>query len=127
MNEASSILKDIRRSVGLAEDSVDFDTDLVMLINASLGILHQNGIGLPLMVVDELDTWGDFKNPDQVEGNVFFQLVPLFVQLNTKILFDPPPPSAVQHFSTTIDQLLYRLKAAYEEPLVNTTVSSEEW
>lgn len=127
MNEASSILKDIRRSVGLAEDSVDFDTDLVMLINASLGILHQNGVGLPLMVVDELDTWGDFKNPNQVEGNVFFQLVPLFVQLNTKILFDPPPPSAVQHFSTTIDQLLYRLKAAYEEPLVNTTVSSEEW
>lgn len=127
MNETSSILKDIRRSVGLAEDSVDFDTDLVMLINASLGILHQNGVGLPLMVTDELETWGDFKNPDQVEGNVFFQLVPLFVQLNTKVLFDPPPPSAVQHFSSTIDQLLYRLKAAYEEPLVTTTVSSEDW
>lgn len=127
MNEASSILKDIRRSVGLAEDSVDFDTDLVMLINASLGILHQNGVGLPLMVTDELDTWGDFKNPDQVKGNVFFQLVPLFVQLNTKILFDPPPPSAVQHFSATIDQLLWRLKAAYEEPLVITTTVSEDW
>ena len=126
MDETKSILRDIRVSVGLTEETVDFDTDLLMLINASLGVLNQNGVGLPVTVQDETTTWGDFKDPGQVTGNLYYHLVPLYIQLSTKIIFDPPPPSSVQHFSTTIDSLLWRLKVAYEESVVTTTLT-EDW
>lgn len=125
MNETNSILKDVRVAVGLTEDTVDFDTDLTMHINAALATLNQNGVGLPVVVVNDATTWGDLKDPLQLKGNESFHMVPLFVSLSTRIIFDPPPPSAVEHFSNTINQMLWRLKVAYEDmtTITNTTTT----
>lgn len=127
MKDTNSILKDVRVAVGLTEDTVDFDTDLLMHINAALGTLNQNGVGLPVVVVDDATTWGDFKDPLQISGNQFFTMVPLFVSLSTRVIFDPPPPSAVEHFSNTINQMLWRLKVAYEVMTVAPTTTTEEY
>lgn len=118
MDETKSILRDVRAGVGLGEDTVDFDIDLIMHINAALAVLNQNGIGLLTTIKDESTTWGDLKDPIQAKGNLHFQTVPLFVTMSTKLIFDPPPPSAVEFYRSHIDQMLWRLKAAYEEPLV---------
>lgn len=125
MDETKSILRDIRSAVGLTEDTVDFDTDLIMHINVALGKLNQNGVGLPVVVTNDTTTWGDFKDPLQVKGNEFFKMVPLFVALSTRIIFDPPPPSAVEYFGNSIEQLLWRLKIAYEELYTTTTTTVE--
>jgi hypothetical protein len=117
----NSILEDVRGAVGLSRDVPDFDTDLLMHINASIGSLNQNGIGNDLVVIDDVSTWGDLQNSAQIEYNNYFKMVPLFIMLSTKLLFDPPPPSSVQYHQTAIDQLLWRLKIAYEEPLTTTT------
>jgi hypothetical protein len=125
LDETKSILRDIRSAVGLTEDTVDFDTDLIMHINVALGKLNQNGVGLPVVVTNDTTTWGDFKDPLQVKGNEFFKMVPLFVALSTRIIFDPPPPSAVEYFGNSIEQLLWRLKIAYEELYTTTTTTVE--
>lgn len=118
MDETKSILRDIREAVGIGEDVPDFDTEILMHINSALATLNQNGVGLPVVVTDDTTTWGNFKDPLQVKGNTMFHMVPLFVALSTRVIFDPPPPSAVEHFSNSINQFLWRLKVAYEEPSI---------
>jgi hypothetical protein len=115
--EDNSILKDVRSALGVGEVTTDFDVELIMHINGALGTLNQNGVGLPVFVSDDTLTWANFRDPLQVKGNPLFPLVQSFVMLSVKLLFDPPPPSAVEHFRLTVDQLLWRLKIAYE-PLV---------
>lgn len=111
-----SILEDIRESVGLDLTTNDFDTELLMHINVAISKLNQNGVGRFLVVKDDLSTWEDLMDPEQTWGNPHFYMIPLFINLSTKIIFDPPPPSAVQYYSDNADQLLWRLKIAYEKP-----------
>ena len=114
MDLKESILVTIRKTLGLNEDDNSFDPDLLMLINSALGILNQNGIGKNILVVDDSLLWSDFLNPEQSIGNEFFGMIPSYVTLSTKVIFDPPPPSAVEYHKQSIDQLLWRLKVAYE-------------
>jgi hypothetical protein len=122
----NSILENIRESVGLSSTTSDFDTDLLMHINSAIVKLNQNGIGNFIMVEDISTTWEDLQDPTQTEGNKSFQMIPLFISLSTKLLFDPPPPSNVQYHASNIDQMLWRLKIAYEQPYTTTTTTIYE-
>lgn len=119
-----SILRDVRESVGLTSTTTDFDTDLIFNINVAISMLNQNGVGNLISIKDELTTWDDLKNPLQTEGNKFFSLIPMYVSLSTKMIFDPPPPSAVEYHKSHISDLLWRLKIAYEEPYTTTTTTT---
>lgn len=123
MDENKSILQDIRAAVGLSSDTTDFDTDLTMHINSAIGKLNQNGIGNSITVTDETTIWSELINVLQIEGNKYFNMVPLFITLSTKIIFDPPPPSTVELYSRNIDELLWRLKIEYEESTTPTTMN----
>lgn len=123
MDETKSILKDVRASVGLTEDTTDFDSELIMYINTALITLNQNGVGRLVTIVDDTTTWSEFKEPTQILGNANFSLVPSFVMLSTKVIFDPPPPSAVDHFNRMVDSILWRLKVGYEADLVIPTTT----
>lgn len=118
MNIDESILRDIRVAVGLSADTADFDIELLMHINGAIGKLNQNGVGNFLVVQNEETKWSDLQNPLQLLGNEYFAMVPLFITISTKLLFDPPPPSSVQYHSQNAEQILWRLKVAYEEPYV---------
>ena len=109
-----SILVDIRKAVGLTEDNSEFDTDLLIHINSAIGRLNQNGVGKSIPISDDTTTWKDLMDDEQVEGNRYFHMVPSFVMLSTKIIFDPPPPSAVEYYSRNVDETLWRLKIAYD-------------
>lgn len=115
MNLDNSILEDVRASLGLSRDTADFDSELVMHINNAIGQLGQNGVGSNIVVTGVSEKWIDLQNPLQVEGNKFFHMVPLFITLSTKLIFDPPPPSTVEYYSKNITESLWRLKIAYEE------------
>lgn len=128
MIPTNSVLEDIRSAVGLSRDTTDFDTDLLMNINAAIGELNQNGVGKKLIITDVTTTWEDLQDPAQIDLNDSFKMVPLYIMLSTKLLFDPPPPSSVQHHQASVERLLWRLKMAYEEPLTTTTTTSnEDW
>lgn len=108
-----SILKTIRSSILGDEESEEFDDDLLLHINSSILTLRQNGITNNIMVKGVDETWEDLK--DENKNNEYFNQVPQFISLNTRILFDPPPPSNVEFYNNRIDELLWRLKVAYEE------------
>ena len=114
MDISNSILRDVRKAVGLSEDDNNFDTDLLQHINSAIIKLNQNGVGNSITINDNTTTWEIFRNPEQIEGNKVFALAPLFITLSTKLLFDPPPPSNVQYYNNNIQELLWRLKIAYE-------------
>lgn len=114
MNKTDSILKTIRKAVGLIEDDTSFDTDLLVYINSAVGELNQVGFGKSVFVTDESTTWEELIDPVQVMGNDAFSMVPSFVLLSVKLPFDPPPPSAVEFHKSQIDKLLWRIKVAYE-------------
>lgn len=113
MEFTDSILKTTRKALGLNEDDSSFDSELLMHINSSLGKALQNGVGKLTIVNDETTTWIDVKDDTQT-GNDYFGLLPTFVFLSTKVLFDPPPPSLVDVYSRQVDEHLWRLRAAYE-------------
>lgn len=122
----NSILVDVRGALGLSTTTSDFDSELLMHINASIGVLNQNGVGREVLITDETTTWEDLQDPARSENNAHFKMAPLFVMLNTKLLFDPPPPSSVQYYQSSIDQLLWRLRVGYEE-VTTTTTTHNEW
>lgn len=112
--EAVSILGSVRIALGLSMEDESFSEEIKMHLNAALSILNQNGIGKPLTITGLDAKWGDFKDDSQVEGNEYFNMIPMFVQTSIKILFDPPPPSNVQYYNNYIQELLWRLRTAYE-------------
>lgn len=123
MKLTNSVLEDIRAASGLTTDTIDFDIDLLMHINGAISQLAQNGACLPVAVSDTSTTWQDLQDPLQIKGNEYFQMVPLFIMLNVKILFDPPPPSTVDVYKTRLNELLWRLKIAYEDMTTTTTTT----
>lgn len=114
MKLENSILEDVREYVGLARDSLEFDIELTTHINNALLTLNQNGVGNVIVVNDTEPKWLDFKNNEQVNGNVIFPMVMSYVTLSTKIVFDPPPPSAVEFYSNSLTERLWRIRQEYE-------------
>lgn len=126
MSLEGSILKMVREFIVGTEDNKEFDNELIPHINSSLSKLNQNGVGRFIVVSGEDSMWDDFKNPEQVKGNEYFQLVPMYVVLNTQLLFDPPPPSNVEYHSNNSKELLWRLKIAYEEDEIRQNGNKRE-
>lgn len=110
---SGTILEDVLKACGIHVDNENlFDDEVLLHINGAIGALNQNGVGLPI-VVNKDTTWYEFENPQQVYGNQLFELVKQYVFLKTKIIFDPPPPSAVETVQKSIDELLWRLHTQY--------------
>ena len=113
MAESDSILETIVSGLGLEIDEAAFNPEIIMYVNSALLTVYQNGAGTPLVVKDYAQTWEEFKDPAQVEGNKMFEQIKLYVMLKTKIIFDPPPPSTAPYMQSYIDELLWRIRAAY--------------
>ena len=113
MAESESILETIVSGLGLEIDEAAFNPEIIMYVNSALLTVYQNGAGTPLVVKDYAQTWEEFKDPAQVEGNKMFEQIKLYVMLKTKIIFDPPPPSTAPYMQSYIDELLWRIRAAY--------------
>lgn len=93
----SSILKDIKKQLGYnepynTEDPAPYDCEIIMHINAQLSTLRQVGVGPKngFRITGETQTWEDFLVGKHDEMN---DLVPEFVFLKVKLVFDPPPSS----------------------------------
>lgn len=115
MEMDGSILEHIRDSVGLTKDNEEFDTELINHINMSIVKMHQNGVPINKFRITKDTTWGDLlTDPQAVVSSEHIGLIPTFMSLNVKLLFDPPPPSSVEFHVRSMDELLWRLKIAYE-------------
>lgn len=87
-----SILTSVKKMLGIAEEYVHFDEDLVIHINSVFSILTQLGVGPPegFSIKDKNAKWSDFVSE---KSNLEF--IKSYIHLRVKRLFDPPLSSAV--------------------------------
>lgn len=114
-----SILTSIKKLLGITEEYVQFDADIVMHINTIFMTLHQLGIG-PVegfRIEDKTAKWDDFIKVDENDpDSVLIQsAVKSYIHLKVKLLFDPPLSTAVMEaIKQSISELEWRLNIQAE-------------
>lgn len=107
-----SILRTIKKMLGLDIDYEAFDTDIIVLINSALMTLQQLGVGRKngFVVTGLTQMWSDFLPSDtMLEG------VKHYIMLRVKMVFDPPQSSYVMEtMKQEKEELEWRLREQAE-------------
>lgn len=114
---SSSILTSVKKSLGLAEDMVEFDMDVIMAINTALNVLTQLGVGPEngFQIEDSSSIWSDFTGRQNKKLN----MVKTYVYTKTRLIFDPPMSTSVQEcMKETIRELEFRLMCEVDPKFV---------
>lgn len=107
-----SILISIKKLLGITEEYIQFDTDIIMHINSVFMTLHQLGIGPDegFSISDKSATWGDYL-PDGSN----LESVKSYIGLKVRLLFDPPLSSTVMEcMKQMISEMEWRLNVQAE-------------
>ena len=107
-----SILTSIKKLLGIEEDYVHFDADIIMHINSVLSILTQLGIGPSegYSIKDANATWNEF-----ITNQAKLELVKSYVYLKVRLMFDTPSSSsAIESMKQLISELEFRIIVAVE-------------
>lgn len=119
---AQSILNSIKKVVGLTEDDLSFDLDILMHTNSVFATLTQLGVGPDdgFEIENSTATWDDFLGSDKR-----YNFVKSYVYLRVRILFDPPSTSFLgAAFKEQIDEYTYRISVLRESDEWMETVTS---
>jgi hypothetical protein len=104
-----SILTTIKKMLGIEEECVDFDMELIPAINSAFFFLTQLGVGpsSSFVITGDSETWDDFI-PEDVFGN--HRAIRSYIHLRAKLIFDPPANSTLtQSIEKMISELEWRL------------------
>lgn len=87
----ASILDTIKKLLGLSEDYIAFDTDIIVHINASLWRLRQLGVGKDNFIIsNRKQLWSDYLGDDMTK----MAIVQRYIYIDVKLAFDPPTNNA---------------------------------
>lgn len=115
MAAEDSILKSVKKSLGLDENYAAFDHDVITHINTCFFTLNQLGIGPPegFMVEDDTVVWQDFTD---VRLNLAAQnALQTYFYLKVRSFFDPPStPHHIAAMNDQITELEHRLSTERE-------------
>ena len=106
------ILASIKKQLGV-NDSDQFDSQIIMVINTAMSALTQIGIGPAegFLLTDEDAVWEDYLSE---EGK--FISVPTYIYCKTKLLFDPPANQTLLNMlQKQADELEWRLRTENED------------
>lgn len=107
-----SILTSTKKVLGLEEDYIVFDPDILLHINSVFATLSQLGIGPPegFAIEDETALWSEFLGNDKRLNSV-----KTYVYLRVRLLFDPPATSfAIESMNEQLKELEWRLNVTRE-------------
>lgn len=87
-----SILRSVKKMLGVADGDNFFDEELIMYINSAFAVLTQLGVGPAegFSIQDESSVWTDF-----VSDMTIVELTKSYMKLKVRLLFDPPTSSSV--------------------------------
>lgn len=105
-----SILETIKTMLGVQEECMDFDQQIMVFINSAFATLEQMGVkfngGLPMIYGGET-TWMEHIL-NLADGDL--GSIKTYVFLFVRLLFDPPSNSFVtQSFQSQKDELAWRI------------------
>lgn len=108
-----SILTSIKKLLGIEENYIHFDADIIMHINSVFMTLTQLGVGPPegFYIEDDTTTWLEFI-PDMTK----LQAVKTYMYMKVKLLFDPGSigSSTLASYERMISEYEWRLNHAVE-------------
>lgn len=110
---ADSILESVKKVLGIPLDYEAFDFMVMTHTNATLAKLTDFGVGPPegLIITDSIPTWNDLALTPKQTG-----LVPTYVYLCVRMLFDPPATSfLIDAANKQIAEYEWRLTQSAEE------------
>lgn len=108
----NSILTSVKKMLGVVEDNVDFDDELILHINSVFPTLNQLGIGPEngFMIEDDTATWDQFLG-----DNLLLNDAKTFVFLRVKLLFDPAQTSyLIDALNKRADEIAWRMNVVRE-------------
>lgn len=108
-----SILTTVKKLLGIDEEDVSFDTDIIVSINTAIPFLSQMGIGPPngFIVTSKDQKWTDYIS----DHTINLEGVKSYLYLKTKLIFDPPTNSTViQSIDNSLRELEWRMMLAVE-------------
>lgn len=106
-----SILKTVKKILGVPESYTVFDLDIITHINSVCSILGQLGVGPEegIFIEDAIDTWDDYFSGQDLN------LIRSYVFLRVKLLFDPPSMSYLYEAMTKqIQEFEFRISTQRE-------------
>lgn len=109
---SDSILKTVKKLVGIDENYDAFDLDIITHINSALSTLNQLGIGPEegFMIDDDTATWDQLLGDDNRLNSV-----KSLIGLKVRVVFDPPATSfTLDAFNKQIEELQWRLNVYRE-------------
>jgi hypothetical protein len=118
-----SILKSIKKILGISDDYTAFDLDIIMFINSAFGNLHQLGVGpaAGFSVSGNEEVWNSLglATPQ-------LNMVKTFIYLKARLQFDPPTTSyLIEALNKQLDEHTWRISTNREwdldpnDPLVS--------
>lgn len=114
--ESPSILVSIKAALGVAQDDISFDGEILTFINSALAEVNQVGVGPAegLMIFSEAEEW------DALIGtNVRLNLVKPYVFFYCKMMFDPPDVGFVlTSMERILERHIWRLMVEADKPPV---------
>lgn len=87
-----SILNSIKKKLGMTENYVHFDDDVIMCINSAFMVLTQLGIGPAngFSITSDFEKWNQF-----LEDGVNLESVKSYVYFKCRLEFDPPTQTSL--------------------------------
>lgn len=104
-----SILDTIKKLSGIESSYEHFDSDLIVAINTAFFSLNQLGLGPSngFSITSKEEEWSDYLPEDDHN----YEAVKTYIQLKTRLLFDPPSSSFVlEAINRQISELEWRLE-----------------
>lgn len=106
-----SILKSVKKMLGLDAGYDAFDVDIIIHINSVLDILYQMGVGEKAFHIESDDeTWSDFIPIDDDSLN----LIKSYVYLKVRMQFDPPTGGVAESLNNMIKEYEWRINIAVD-------------
>lgn len=107
-----SILRSIKKLLGIEDAYTHFDSDIIMHINSVFLTLNQLGVGTDrvFQITDNSETWDEFLG-DKTDQTP----VQSYIYLKVRLLFDPPSTSfVINSIENQIKELEWRLNIQME-------------
>jgi hypothetical protein len=121
----TSILTSIKKLLGINEEILDFDDELIMHINGALMVVNQIGLGeknTMCLITSDSSTWDDLLG-DRTD----LEIVKLYVYLKVRLIFDPPTSAFVlDSITRQIAEMESRINIQTEVIVDETEPESEE-
>lgn len=107
-----SILKSVKKMLGLGADYTPFDMDVIIHINTVMMFLNQLGVtkAKGFMIEDDSVVWTDV-----LEDRFDLEAIKTYIYLRVRLIFDPPTSSFVlESMQKQINELEWRINVQVE-------------